>query len=141
MRRRPTRAAASSARSSGSTSPPGPLYLLGWDPPRRPGRMARFTFIFDMGTHDAEEVSARIRLKSDELAAAMVPPVAGGRRVASFPRRTVGRSAMRPGQCYLCGGIGMTGVLAVWRRKEKLRRGKNTSEGAQHVSVRRCEIP
>jgi 8-oxo-dGTP pyrophosphatase MutT (NUDIX family) len=46
---------------------PGPLYALGWNPPRRPGRNARFSFVFDMGTHDTDALSPRIRLQADEL--------------------------------------------------------------------------
>ncbi|MGI8308549.1 NUDIX domain-containing protein [Saccharopolyspora hattusasensis] len=46
---------------------PGPLYALGWNPPRRPGRNARFSFIFDMDTHDTATLSRRIRLQATEL--------------------------------------------------------------------------
>lgn len=46
---------------------PGRLYALGWNPPRRPGRKARFSFIFDMGTHDADMLSSLVRLQVSEL--------------------------------------------------------------------------
>ncbi|WP_037069246.1 NUDIX domain-containing protein [Pseudonocardia acaciae] len=46
---------------------PGPLHALGWNPPVRPGRSARFTFIFAMGTHDAAALAARIHLRESEL--------------------------------------------------------------------------
>jgi len=46
---------------------PGPLYVAGWNPPRRPGRSARFTFVFDMGSYDADRLASRIALQSSEL--------------------------------------------------------------------------
>jgi Porphobilinogen deaminase, dipyromethane cofactor binding domain/NUDIX domain len=46
---------------------PGPLHALGWNRPRSPGRNARFSFIFDMGAHDADTLSSLIRLQPSEL--------------------------------------------------------------------------
>jgi len=46
---------------------PGPLYALGWNPPRRSGRNARFSFIFDMGAHDPDTLAPLIRLQAAEL--------------------------------------------------------------------------
>jgi 8-oxo-dGTP diphosphatase len=46
---------------------PGPLHALGWNRPRSPGRNARFSFIFDMGTHDADTLSALIHRQPSEL--------------------------------------------------------------------------
>lgn len=46
---------------------PGPLHAVGWNPPLRPGRNARFTFIFHMGAHDADALSAEIRPRAEEL--------------------------------------------------------------------------
>lgn len=46
---------------------PGPLLALGRTPPRRPGRNARFSFVFGMGTHHAETLSPLIRLQASEL--------------------------------------------------------------------------
>jgi 8-oxo-dGTP pyrophosphatase MutT (NUDIX family) len=46
---------------------PGWLYAVGWNPPLRPGRNARFTFIFHMGAHDADALSPMIHLRVEEL--------------------------------------------------------------------------
>jgi 8-oxo-dGTP diphosphatase len=46
---------------------PGPLLMLGWNPPRRPGRAARFTFVFHMGRHDPAALAAAVRLQPTEL--------------------------------------------------------------------------
>ncbi|GAA0506018.1 hypothetical protein GCM10009545_05050 [Saccharopolyspora thermophila] len=47
--------------------PPGPLFVVGWNPPRRPGSRAQFTFVFDMGVHVADDLAERIRLQHNEL--------------------------------------------------------------------------
>lgn len=47
---------------------PGPLHVLGWNPPRQPGRRARFTFVFHMGTHDPRTLASAISLHPGELA-------------------------------------------------------------------------
>lgn len=46
---------------------PGPLYAVGWNPPLRPGRNARFTFVFHMGVHDAGALGSAIRLRAEEV--------------------------------------------------------------------------
>ncbi|GAA3724434.1 NUDIX hydrolase [Plantactinospora mayteni] len=46
---------------------PGRLLVVGWNPPRRPGSRARFTFVFSMGRHNPEAVAARIRLQPTEV--------------------------------------------------------------------------
>lgn len=46
---------------------PGPLFMLAWNPPRRPGRTARFTFVFHMGRHDPAALAATVRLQPTEL--------------------------------------------------------------------------
>lgn len=47
--------------------PPERLYIVGWNPPRRPGSRARFTFVFWMGGHDPDEIAARVQLQRSEL--------------------------------------------------------------------------
>jgi 8-oxo-dGTP diphosphatase len=47
---------------------PGPLFVLGWNPPRRQAARARFTFVFHMGSHHPRSLAAAIRLDRAELA-------------------------------------------------------------------------
>lgn len=47
---------------------PGPLFVLGWNPPRQQASRARFTFVFHMGRHDPHSLAATIRLRRAELA-------------------------------------------------------------------------
>ena len=49
--------------------PPGVLLAVGWNPPRRDGRRVRVSFIFDMGSHDADDLAGCIRLQLEELTA------------------------------------------------------------------------
>ncbi|QIZ34778.1 NUDIX hydrolase [Saccharopolyspora sp. ASAGF58] len=46
---------------------PGPLYAVGWNAPRRAGSRARYTFIFNMGTHSEDELAQQIRLQQSEI--------------------------------------------------------------------------
>ena len=47
---------------------PGALIAVGWTAPRRPGRHARVTFIFDMGTQPASLLERVVVLQRSELA-------------------------------------------------------------------------
>lgn len=63
---------------------PGPLLVVGWNAPKREGSRARFTFVFDLGVHDADDLADRIRLQESELDA------------WSWVTRTVALNALHP---------------------------------------------
>lgn len=43
------------------------LLVVGWNPPKREGSRARFTFVFDLGVHFHERLADQIRLQEAEL--------------------------------------------------------------------------